>query len=92
MLFSIIIRQIFQDAGTMGQYLVTRKIAKSKKNRDPSSEFITLRVRVFTNVSRVFYIFFLSRNSREIRYKLRGLRVIIHAASGRDFSSCNGFI
>jgi hypothetical protein len=37
---------------------------------------MTLRARVFTNVRRVFYIIFLSRNSIEIRYKLRALRVI----------------
>jgi hypothetical protein len=40
------------------------------------SETMTLRARVFTNVRRVFYIIFLSRNSIEIRYKLRALRVI----------------
>ena len=45
------------------------------QNPQPS-EFITLRARVFTNVRRVFYIIFLSRNSREIRYNLRGPKVI----------------
>ena len=33
-------------------------------------------MRVFTNVSLIFYIIFLSRNSIEIRYRLRALRVI----------------
>jgi hypothetical protein len=47
----------------------------SRQTPQPS-ETMTLRARVFTNVRRVFYIIFLSRNSIEIRYKLRALRVI----------------
>jgi hypothetical protein len=52
-------------------------LGHSKKKTRPS-EFITLSAHVLTNVSLVFFSFrlFLSRNGKEIRYKLRTLRVI----------------
>jgi hypothetical protein len=62
---------------TKSRYLITYfYLQKKYPQTSRPSESMTLRASVFTNVRRVFYIFFLSRNSIEIRYKLRALRVI----------------